>query len=385
MEWFRNNADKFVDTDERGLHYLLRRLVDNAVDQAVAGFATVVKVRLLDNGEVEVSDDGLGISAGQPDPFLPTMYRIAAAVPREGDDPSDARYIGFGGTRAAGVWIVNAFSTRMEVESTCENEHWTQRYTHARTDGFELDEATGPTGTIVRFWADSSAFAEAAYDFETVARYLHQLALLNNGVTFEVVDERPAANPRFRIFCFNDGLPGYLKKGIVRYRTPLHDGVIHFADHRITGDVEIAMQWTHSYTAQIHTFVDNIDTSRGLGSHEKGFRTGVTKTINRYVRARRLLRDTEPDLDDDDVCTGLAAVVSVRPTDTSVFEDRAQTRLTDPDLGMAVQRLCERRLTRWLTDNPAAADVIARNAVAAADASRMPRRSGCREADAMAT
>lgn len=379
FEWFHNNTDKFVYPDERGLHYLLWRLIDNAVDEAKGGYATAVTVRILDDRGVEVSDNGHGIAAGQPDPFLSTAHKIVAALPREGDDTSDARFGRFGGTRAAGSWIVNALSTRMTIESTHADEHWIQRYTNSRPSGFEVPEAAAAAGTTVRFWASREVFSEAVFDFEVVARHVHQLALLNNGATFEVVDERVAPEPRSRSFCFTDGLVGYVQRRIVRYRTPLHDGVIHFVGCRLTGDIEIAMQWLHSHTEQIHTFVDNIDTSGDLGSHERGFRTGVNKVVNNYVRARKLLRDTEPNLDDSDVCAGLAAVVTVRATETPVFEDSTRTQLIDPHLELAVQRLCEHRLGRWFDDNPAAADVIARNAVAVADASRMPRRSHCYE------
>lgn len=378
LDWFRSNAEKFVYPDERGLHYLLWRLVDNAVDQALGGYATAVKVRILADGGVEVSDDGGGIAASQPDPFLPTTYRIAAAVPRVGDDTaSDHRFGDFGGTRAAGVWIVNALSTRMEVESTHEDEHWAQRYANTRPAGFELDEATGTTGTTIRFWVAPDVFARASFDFDTVSQQLAHLALLNNGVTFDVIDERTAAETRSRTYCGTEGLTGYLQRRIVRYRSPIHDDVIHFVGRRRAGDIEIALQWTLGFTPLIRTFVDNIDTSRSPGSHEMGLRAAVTNVINRYVRSRKLLRDTEPDLTDEQVCTGLAAVVSVRPSESAVFEDSACTQLTDTHLEFAVRRLCQHRLTRWFEQNPVAAANITHHLIETADAARSPRRSQC--------
>lgn len=374
LEWVRSNADRFAYTDERGLHYLLWQLVDNAVDEATAGHATAVKVRLLGDGGVEVSDNGRGISAGDPDPFLPTIIRIAAALPGDGDDTSDNRYGDFGGTRAAGAWIVNALSTRMQVESSHDDYPWDQRYERGEPGGFERTETTTAMGTAVRFWADAAIFASAAYDFETVALPLQQLAFLNSGLTIELVDQRPADKPRSRTFCFTDGLVRYVER--IDSADWMHAGVIHFSGRSTACDVEIAMRWTGAYSTKIHTFVNNVDTSGSGGTHKEGFRHALTNVISRYAKERKLLRDAEPDLSADAVCEGFAAVVSVNVAG-AVFEGQAAPRLTNPEAEMAVQQLCELHLTDWLEANPAGADVIARKAISSSDEGRRPRRSHC--------
>ncbi|MCV7384240.1 ATP-binding protein [Mycolicibacter longobardus] len=367
-EWIRSNADRFVYTDERGLHYLLWRLIDNAVGEAAAGHATAVTVRLLDDGGVEVSDNGRGISAGEPDPFLPTTYRVAAAWTPDWDDTSDRCFGTFGGTRSAGIWIVNALSTRLEVESTHADRHWISRYERSGSGAFEIGDTASATGTTVRFWADRAVFGAADYDFNTVTRRLHQLAFLNSGLTIGIVDERRPEPPRSYTFCFTDGLTGMVKK-LNRTRVPIHEDVIHFCGRGAAGDVEVAMQWTGGYSARVSTFADNADTSDYLSSHENGFRTALTDVISRYARDRKLMRDTEPDLSPDDICEGLTAVVVVRHAEPG--------SLVNHEVKTAVQDLCKHHLTRWLESNPIDADAITEKAIRAADCRRTPVRTGC--------
>lgn len=296
---------------------------------------------------------------------MPTPYRVAAALPEEDDTP-DGGFGELGGTRAAGVWIVNALSARMEVESTHAGERWSQSYERAVSGRFARGDATAATGTIVRFWPDPTIFGTTDFAIHTVARRLQQRAFLNSSLTLEMVDERLPGQLESRSGCHSSGLTGYVEW--VNRRPPLHEGVIHFSGGSGATEAEVAMQWNEGYSADVHTFVNNIATTTGPSAHEKDFRDALVNVISAYAQDRGLLRDTEPDLSADDVCEGLA-----RP----VFEDRVGARLVDPGVKTAVQRLCENHLMRWLEANPAAAEAVTRKAIHSADYARTPRRTRC--------
>lgn len=378
----RDHAGHYVSTDERGLHYLLWRVIDNAIDEAVAGYATKIDVILHGDGSVSVVDNGRGLPLSGNRPFVPSPAEVTAAMlptdddEDDDDDVTDSDYRSFGGSRAPGVWIVNALSARMQVVVVRDNHYYVQEFERAVPYLNTSDDLVTPSLTCVRFWADRTVFETTEYDFDRVARRLHHLAFLNRGLTIEVVDERAYGQPRSRVFCFTDGLVGLVTR-LNRTRSPIHDDVIHFWGRSSACKVQVAMQWSGGYSENVQTFVNNIDTSDWRGSHYDGFREALTNVISRYARDRKLMRDTEPDLPADAIREGLSAVVVVHRAEPA-FANASVPYLVDREVERAAQGLCEHHLTRWFETNPIAAEAITTKAIRAADNVRMPKRSHCR-------
>jgi DNA gyrase subunit B len=362
----------------------------------VAGYANTVEVTLLENGGVQVSDDGRGIptevyACGGPpvDDIMTAPHGNMSPVLAEGTD-----FGAFGGSRAVGVSVVNALSSRVEVEIWRDGYAWFQCFDRTVAGTLERGYRTTKTGTTVRFWPDPVIFETTHYDGHTVALRLQQLASLTKGLTIHLVDERPdgdhvsdfcrrgvpsAAPPlKRRTFRYPNGLQDYVTR-INRVRSPIQRDVIHFSGAGVGHNVEIALQWNAGYSRSISTFVNSVDTSNG-GTHEEGFRAALTGVVNEYIRDHKLLRDTEPDLGSDVLEEGLAAVISVTIADPW-FDDHTKTRLRNPEVKALVQTVCRKNLTNWFQANSADANVIVCKAISSSDYIRSSHTS-CRSAAA---
>jgi DNA gyrase subunit B len=403
LEAVRKRPGMYIgSTGERGLHHLVWEVVDNAVDEAMAGYASKVDVRILEDGGVEVRDDGRGIPVEMHASGAPTVDVVMTQLHAGGKfGGENSGYAVSGGLHGVGVSVVNALSTRLEVDICRDGHEWFQSYDHAMPGTLKQGDATKKTGTTVRFWADPDIFETTNYDFETVARRLQEMAFLNKGLTITLSDERVAAEAvtdevvsdtaeapksaeekaaeaagphkvKNRTFHYPGGLVDYVKH-INRTKTAIHQSIVDFSGKGEGHEVEIAMQWNAGYSESVHTFANTINTHEG-GTHEEGFRAALTSVVNKYAKDKKLLKDKDPNLTGDDIREGLAAVISVKVSEPQ-FEGQTKTKLGNTEVKSFVQRICNEQLGHWFEANPAEAKTVINKAVSSAQARIAARKA----------
>jgi len=357
-------------TSERGLHHMLWEVVDNGIDEAMAGHATEVNVRILADGGAEVRDNGRGIPVAQHASGEPTVDVIMTQLHAGGKfDAEGGAYAVSGGLHGVGVSVVNALSTRLEVEITRDGHRWDQQYLSSVPQGLQRGERTAETGTTVRFWADPEVFETTVYDYGTVSRRLREMAFLNAGLRITLADER--RDDGRQLYCYPDGLKEFVGH-INRSKQTLHPTAIAFTAAETGHEVEVALQWNGGFTERIETFANTIATTEG-GVHDEGFRAALTAVVNKYARTARVLKDKDANLTGEDVREGLAAVVSVKVADPQ-FEGQTKTRLGNSAIRSFVHKACYENLSDWFDANPAEAKIIVAKAASSARA-RIAARS----------
>ncbi len=402
LEAVRKRPGMYIgSTGERGLHHLIWEVVDNAVDEAMAGYASQVDVRLLDDGGVEVRDDGRGIPVAMHDSGIPTVDVVMTVLHAGGKFESDAYQVS-GGLHGVGVSVVNALSTRIEVDICRDGHEWFQTYDHSVPGNLKQGETTKKTGTTLRFWADPAVFETTNYDFETVARRLQEMAFLNKGLTINLTDERvtpeevvdeivsdtaaapksaeeiaaeqaaPRQKVKNRTFCYPGGLVDFVKH-INRTKSPIHSSVVDFAGKGEGHEVEVAMQWNAGYSESVHTFANTINTHEG-GTHEEGFRAALTSVVNKYAKDKKILKEKDTNLTGDDIREGLAAVISVKVGEPQ-FEGQTKTKLGNTEVKSFVQKICNEQLNHWFESNPSDAKIVVNKAVSSAQARMAARKA----------
>ncbi|MFT4125112.1 MAG: DNA topoisomerase (ATP-hydrolyzing) subunit B [Gordonia sp. (in: high G+C Gram-positive bacteria)] len=404
LEAVRKRPGMYIgSTGERGLHHLIWEVVDNSVDEAMAGFATKVDVTLTADGGVEVVDDGRGMPVAMHATGVPAVEVIMTQLHAGGKFDSDS-YAVSGGLHGVGISVVNALSTKVELEIARDGHHWSQTYTRSEPGELHRGAATRKKGTTVRFWPDPEIFTETVrFNAETVARRLQEMAFLNKGLTITLTDRRPraievpgdpdgagadpeaaetvlteeekavrAAQPKTRTYHYPDGLVDYIKH-LNRTKHPIHKSVIGFTGTGTGHEVEIAMQWNDGYAESVHTFANTINTHEG-GTHEEGFRAALTRIVNSYARDKKLLKEKDSNLTGDDIREGLAAVISVKVADPQ-FEGQTKTKLGNTEVKSFVQKASGEHLEHWFEANPAEAKVIINKAVESAHARLAARKA----------
>jgi DNA gyrase subunit B len=404
LEAVRKRPGMYIgSTGERGLHHLIWEVVDNSVDEAMAGYATQVDVRILDDGGVEVTDNGRGIPVAVHASGIPTVDVVMTQLHAGGKfGGEDSGYTVSGGLHGVGVSVVNALSSRLEVDISRDGSEWSQYYDHSVPGTLKQGEKTRKTGTTIRFWADSDIFETTVYDFETVARRLQEMAFLNKGLTINLTDERvtpdevvddvvsdTAAAPKSaqeeaaekatplhrvkrRTFHYPGGLVDYVKH-INRTKSPIHQSIVDFSGKGPGHEVEIAMQWNAGYSESVHTFANTINTHEG-GTHEEGFRAALTSVVNKYAKDKKLLKEKDTNLTGDDIREGLAAVISVKVAEPQ-FEGQTKTKLGNTEVKSFVQKVCNEQLSHWFEANPAEAKTVINKAVSSAQARIAARKA----------
>ncbi|PPS94283.1 DNA gyrase subunit B [Thermobifida fusca] len=356
-------------TGERGLHHLVQEVVDNSVDEALAGYATAIEVTLLADGGVRVTDNGRGIPV-DPHPVekKPAVELVLTTLHAGGKFDSKS-YAVSGGLHGVGVSVVNALSTRLEVEVRRDGYLWTQSYEMTKpVTELIRREPTDETGTQITFWPDGSIFETTTFNFETLSRRLQEMAFLNKGLSITIRDERPefvGDSPVTQTYYYEGGLSDFVRH-LNATKEPVHSSIIAFEEAGDGIAVEIAMQWNQSYTSSVHTFANTINTAEG-GTHEEGFRAALTSIVNRYARDQKLLRDKDENLTGDDIREGLTAIVSVKLADPQ-FEGQTKTKLGNTEAKSFVQKVCHEYLRDWLDRNPGEAKDIVTKATQAARA-----------------
>ncbi|QNG20756.1 DNA gyrase subunit B [Rhodococcus triatomae] len=404
LEAVRKRPGMYIgSTGERGLHHLIWEVVDNSVDEAMAGHASEVGVTLLSDGGVEVVDDGRGIPVGMHASGVPTVEVVLTQLHAGGKFDSDS-YAVSGGLHGVGISVVNALSTKLQVEIKRDGYHWTQTYLNSEPGELIQGEPTEETGTIVRFWADPEVFETTQYSFETVARRLQEMAFLNKGLTIRLSDERvtdtevteevvsqvadapksaeegggepesPAATPKIknRVYHYPGGLEDYVRH-INRTKQPIHNSVVAFTAKGTGHELEVAMQWNSGYSESVHTFANTINTHEG-GTHEEGFRSALTNVVKRYAKEKKLVKEKDAELTGDDIREGLAAIISVKVGEPQ-FEGQTKTKLGNTEVKSFVQKASGEHLAHWFESNPADAKTIVNKAVSSAQARTAARKA----------
>ncbi|WP_019030284.1 DNA topoisomerase (ATP-hydrolyzing) subunit B [Salinispora arenicola] len=391
LEAVRKRPGMYIgSTGERGLHHLVWEVVDNAVDEALAGYCDTIDVVLLADGGVRVTDNGRGFPVDPHPKLKKPGVEVALTVLHAGGKFDGKAYAVSGGLHGVGVSVVNALSTRMAVEIQKDGYLWRQSYTDSKPSPLEKGEPTDATGSAVSFWPDPAVFETVDFDFQTIYRRLQEMAFLNRGLTIHFLDERVAADEDGKMrevtFCYKGGIADFVRH-LNASKTPIHKSVVEFGTEEDGMSVEIAMQWNESYGESVYTFANNINTHEG-GTHEEGFRAALTSVINRYGTDKRLLKSDEK-LSGEDIREGLAAIISVKLTNPQ-FEGQTKTKLGNTPVKSFVQRVCNEWLVDWLDRNPAEAKVIitkasqaARARVAAQQARKLARRKSLLESGSM--
>ncbi|MEC3893281.1 MULTISPECIES: DNA topoisomerase (ATP-hydrolyzing) subunit B [Nocardiopsis] len=383
LEAVRKRPGMYIgSTGERGLHHLVYEVVDNSVDEALAGHADAIEVTLLADGGLRVTDNGRGIPVGiHPVEQRPAVEVVLTTL-HAGGKFDGKSYAVSGGLHGVGISVVNALSTALDVEIRQQGHVWRQHYEMtAPTGELVKGEATDETGTQITFWADGDIFETTTFSFETLARRMQEMAFLNKGLSITIRDERPEHTddgPVVNTFHYEEGLSDYVRH-INNKKEPAHASIISFEEEGEGIAVEIAMQWNQSYTSSVHTFANTINTAEG-GTHEEGFRSALTTLVNRYARDQRLLRDKDDNLTGDDIREGLTAIISVKLADPQ-FEGQTKTKLGNTEAKSFVQKVTNEHLRDWFERNPGEAkDIVskasqaARARVAARQARDLTRR-----------
>ncbi|UIZ17464.1 DNA topoisomerase (ATP-hydrolyzing) subunit B [Streptomyces sp. R527F] len=381
-------------TGERGLHHLVQEVVDNSVDEAMAGHADTIDVTILPDGGVRVIDNGRGIPVGiVPSEGKPAV-EVVLTVLHAGGKFGGGGYAVSGGLHGVGVSVVNALSTRVSVEVKTDGYRWTQDYKlGVPTAPLAKHEATEETGTTVTFWADGDIFETTEYSFETLSRRFQEMAFLNKGLTLKLTDERESAKAtagadsadavepaeeetaRSVTYHYENGIVDFVKYLNSRKGDVIHQSVIDIEaeDKDRLLSAEIAMQWNSQYTEGVYSFANAIHTHEG-GTHEEGFRAALTSLVNRYARDKKLLRDKDDNLTGEDVREGLTAIISVKLGEPQ-FEGQTKTKLGNTEAKTFVQKVVHEQLTDWFDRNPNEAADIIRKGIAASNARVAARKA----------
>ena len=374
-------------TGERGLHHLVYEVVDNSVDEAMAGYATHITVTLLADGGVRVQDNGRGIPVDEHPVEKKPALEVVLTVLHAGGKFGGGGYSVSGGLHGVGVSVVNALSTRLDVEVKRDGYVWTQSYDHGvPTAPLKKGAKTDEHGTMVTFWADPNIFETTDYDTATLARRFQEMAFLNRALTITLIDERrrPGLVEEFG---------GESDEGIAEISYYYEGGIADFVRHLNSSkgignptvielgaeddkkglQAEIAMQWNSGFNESVHTFANTINTTEG-GTHEEGYRAALTSLVNKFAREWGILKDKDPNLAGEDVREGLTAIVSVKLKDPQ-FEGQTKGKLGNTEMKTFVQKVVNDQLGAWLEQNPAEGKEIARKSVNAATARIAARKA----------
>ena len=361
-------------TDDRGLHHLVYEVVDNAIDEALAGYCASIQVTVHDDGSVSVHDDGRGIPVDTHEKYDRPALEVIMTVLHAGGKFDSKSYQVSGGLHGVGVSVVNALSERLEVEVRRDGGVYRHAFSRGEPEpnGFERVRELAPdeeTGTAIRFWPDEEIFETTTFTASTLANRLRELAFLNSGVEITLADERAGTTESFRYDGGIREFVGYLNET----RTPIHDDVIYFADEADDVHVEVALQATEELQGSVHAFANNINTREG-GTHLTGFKTALTRVVNDYANEHGLVDDLDANLTGEDVREGLTAVVSVKHPDPQ-FEGQTKTKLGNSEVRGVVESATHQKLGTFLEENPDTARTIVHKAAEAARARKAAKKA----------
>ena len=377
LEAVRKRPSMYIgDTNEKGLHHLVYEVVDNSIDEALAGYCNLIEVVVHEDNSVSVHDNGRGIPTELHTKENKSALEVVMTVLHAGGKFDKDSYKVSGGLHGVGVSCVNALSSYLRAEVRREGKIWMQEYAIGKPQGnVSVVGETDKTGTSITFKPDDTIFQTTSYKYETLAARLRELAFLNAGITLTITDERVSEEDgRFRseTFFSNEGL-----KEFVDYlddtRMKLTPEIIHIITEKNDIPVEIAMQYNTTFSENIHSYVNNINTIEG-GTHLTGFRRGLTRTLKNYAEQSGMLSKLKFDISGDDFREGLTGVISVKVQEPQ-FEGQTKTKLGNSDVSLAVDQAVSEALTQYLEENPRSAKIIVNKVVLAAQARHAARKA----------
>ncbi len=375
LEAVRRRPGMYIgSTGPRGLHHLVYEVVDNAIDEALAGFCTRIVVQLMADGGCRVADNGRGIPV-KPIPKAKDRrpaVEVVLTTLHAGGKFDGKSYAVSGGLHGVGVSVVNALSKRLTVEVARDGSVWQQAFERGKPVGrLRKGKASSKTGTIVTFWPDPDVFEELVFKREVLAERLQELSFLTRGVEIAFVDERdePAHKTLYKA---SGGLADFVKHLSVG-KEPIHNKVIHFVEERDDGEVEVALQWNSGYAESLHTFANTINTHEG-GTHEEGLKKALSNVVNRYARSKGLLKEKEENLIGEDIREGLTAIVAVKLHEPQ-FEGQTKTKLGNTDMRSFVETTINAHLMTWLEEHPGDGKRIVAKCMQAAKARMAARQA----------
>jgi DNA gyrase subunit B len=387
LEAVRKRPGMYIgSTGPRGLHHLVYEVVDNAVDEALAGYCTRIDITLTADGGVRVVDDGRGIPVDEHPVEHRSALEVVMTQLHAGGKFGGDSYAVSGGLHGVGVSVVNALSKRLDVEVV--RDGWRHRQSYERglpTGPLERVGKARGHGSTVAFWPDPDIFEETEFRFETLSNRMREMAFLNAGLRITLTDERDEG--KSDVYQYAGGIRDFVAH-INATKEPVHPQIIYFESQANSHYVEVAMQWNSSYNDAVSTFANTINTHEG-GTHEEGFRAALTSTINRYARNSALLKEKDPNLSGDDVREGLTAIVSVKLREPQ-FEGQTKTKLGNTDVKGFVQQTTNRALDEWFEEHGPQAKAIvvkciqaARARMAARNARELTRRKSLLESSSL--
>ncbi len=373
LEAVRRRPGMYIgSTGMRGLHHLVWEVLDNSVDEALAGRCDAISVTLHRDGSVTVVDDGAGIPVGIVEGTgLPAVEVVMTKLHAGGKFGGDGYKVS-GGLHGVGISVVNALSERLLVRVTRDGGVFEQRFARGLPEHElrRVGDQEGTSGTTVTFLPDLEIFEEGRFDYDTLAHRIREMAFLTAGLSITLLDDR--GETRTDTWKYDGGIAEYVRY-INEAKEPAHEKVVHFTADFEEGAVEVAMQWNGSYTSSVFSFANNINTHEG-GSHLTGFKAALTSTLNRYARDQGVLKEKDENLSGDDVLEGLAAIVSVKLREPQ-FEGQTKTKLGNPFMAGVVQKATNEKLAEFLEENPTEGRIIVQKAVQAARARLAARKA----------
>ena len=375
LEPVRERPGMYIgSTGPRGLHHLVYEVIDNSVDEALAGYCTAIVATINPDNSITVADNGRGIPVGIIEKYDQPAATIVLTMLHAGGKFGGAGYKVSGGLHGVGVSVVNALSEWLELDIYVDGYHWNQRFERGNpvtelVKREKLDK-DGPTGTTVSFLADPDIFEEVDYDYRVLAQRLRETAFLTKGLKISLNDER--ADGESVTFQYEGGIRDFVAY-INREKDAIHRSIIYLENETPDGSVEIAMQWNSSYNESVFTFANNINTTEG-GSHLTGFRSALTRTLNDYARQKNLLKEKEDNLTGEDMREGLTALVSVKLKNPQ-FEGQTKTKLGNTEIATLVATSVNEKLAEFLEENPSEGRQIVEKAINAARARSAARKA----------
>ena len=377
LEAVRKRPAMYIgSTDSRGLHHLVYEVVDNSIDEALAGHCDDITVSIHDDGSVSVADDGRGIPVDTHDEYDRPALEVILTVLHAGGKFDNKSYQVSGGLHGVGVSVVNALSSRLEVEVKRDGGVFEHAFEAGEPVGDmervrDIDPDEG-TGTAIRFWPDTDIFEGDDFAFSTLSNRLRELAFLNSGVRITLRDERDEDGPTEETYEYQGGIREFVEY-LNETRSAMHEDIIYFEDDDQNIEVEVAMQATEELQGSIHAFANNINTREG-GTHLTGFKTALTRCVNDYAGENDLLNDLDENLKGEDIREGLTAVISIKHPDPQ-FEGQTKTKLGNSEVRGIVESAMHEGLGTYFEEHPDTAEAIITKAVEAAKARKAAQKA----------
>lgn len=373
LEAVRKRPGMYIGTTaSRGLHHLVYEIMDNSIDEALAGYCDTIRVTINKDNSITNVDNGRGIPVGiHPKMGIPTVEVVHTILHAGGKFGGDGYKVS-GGLHGVGASVVNALSEWMEVTVLRDGKQYRQRYERGTpATKLEVIGESDHTGTITTFKPDPQIFDEIVYDYDVLLKRFRELAFLNRGLTIHLVDDREE-EPKETILHYEGGIISFVQY-INQNKDVIHDDVIYFSGEKDTAIIEIAMQYTDTYIENVFSFANNIPTTEG-GSHVTGFKTAITKVINDYARKYNILRENEKNLSGEDVREGITAIINVKLTDPQ-FEGQTKTKLGNADIRSLTETVIGEKLQSYLEENPKQSKIIVEKSITSCRAREAARKA----------